>query len=151
MEELLWSWLLLAAAVLLVVIAARCALVGLCLSQVEHHLFPRIPRHNLHKIRAPIRELCERHGLKFSIVSLLEANKMLVRSFWDVAQVARNMDVAAVRGFYSGGHISIDWADWLPPTVCVRMGHCRLCVCVLALRGAVCVCFCVCVVGGGYV
>ncbi len=69
----------------------------LWLEQVEHHLFPRIPRHNLRAIRKPIRDLCEKHGIKFSIVGLVEANKMLIRSFLDVAAVARQMDVEKVR------------------------------------------------------
>jgi fatty acid desaturase len=32
---------------------------------IEHHLFPRLPRHNLAKARAEVRALAERHGLPY--------------------------------------------------------------------------------------
>lgn len=35
-------------------------------NHIEHHLFPRIPRHNLPKLRPYVRELCEKHGLPYN-------------------------------------------------------------------------------------
>jgi fatty acid desaturase len=33
--------------------------------QIEHHLFPTLPRHNLAKIRTRVMELCRKHGLVY--------------------------------------------------------------------------------------
>lgn len=33
--------------------------------QIEHHLFPTLPRHNLAKIQSRVQSLCERHGLLY--------------------------------------------------------------------------------------
>ena len=31
--------------------------------QIEHHLFPRLPRHNLRKARAKVRAICKKYVL----------------------------------------------------------------------------------------
>merc|ERR1712146_686241 len=33
--------------------------------QIEHHLFPRLPRHNLRKAREMVRAVCEKHGISY--------------------------------------------------------------------------------------
>merc|ERR1740138_1060707 len=33
--------------------------------QVEHHLFPRLPRHNLRIARALVKPICEKHGIHY--------------------------------------------------------------------------------------
>ncbi|XP_030835157.1 acyl-CoA 6-desaturase [Strongylocentrotus purpuratus] len=33
--------------------------------QVEHHLFPTMPRHNLHKIRPYVQSMCEKHNIPY--------------------------------------------------------------------------------------
>jgi len=33
--------------------------------QIEHHLFPTLPRHNLAKVRQAVQTLCEKHGLVY--------------------------------------------------------------------------------------
>ncbi len=33
--------------------------------QIEHHLFPTLPRHNLRKVAAAVQALCEKHGLVY--------------------------------------------------------------------------------------
>jgi hypothetical protein len=65
--------------------------------QVEHHLFPRIPRHNLWRVRPVVQALCAKHGLRFNCVGFIEANRMLVRSFLDVANVVDSVDLDEVR------------------------------------------------------
>eukprot|EP00180_Rhodochaete_pulchella_P002923 Plantae.Rhodophyta-Rhodochaete_pulchella.ctg4647.p1 GENE.Plantae.Rhodophyta-Rhodochaete_pulchella.ctg4647~~Plantae.Rhodophyta-Rhodochaete_pulchella.ctg4647.p1 ORF type:complete len:481 (+),score=70.35 Plantae.Rhodophyta-Rhodochaete_pulchella.ctg4647:3-1445(+) len=42
--------------------------------QVEHHLFPRLPRHKLRAVRPFILELCKKHNVKFHIMSFYEGN-----------------------------------------------------------------------------
>ena len=40
-------------------------------NHIEHHLFPRIPRHNLPKLRPYVRELCARHNLVYNTAPFL--------------------------------------------------------------------------------
>ncbi|OMH80840.1 Delta(8)-fatty-acid desaturase [Zancudomyces culisetae] len=42
--------------------------------QVEHHLFPRLPRHNLPYVKTLVKKLCEKHGIKYSELSFFNAN-----------------------------------------------------------------------------
>jgi delta8-fatty-acid desaturase len=35
-------------------------------NHIEHHLFPRMPRHNLPKLRPYVRKLCDKHGLTYN-------------------------------------------------------------------------------------
>jgi fatty acid desaturase len=48
--------------------------------QIEHHLFPTMPRHNLHKIQPLARALCEKHGVPYKIKTLHGAFGDIVRS-----------------------------------------------------------------------
>ena len=54
--------------------------------QVIHHLFPRLPRHNLRAARHRVRELCAKHGLKYHCYSFYECNKI---TFQCLAENAR--------------------------------------------------------------
>jgi len=49
---------------------------------IEHHLFPRLPRHSLAKIRPHVRALCERHGLPYRSDPFLIAVRDLFRSLY---------------------------------------------------------------------
>ena len=42
--------------------------------QIEHHLFPRLPRHKLRHAKAKIQELCEKHSVVYRSKTFLEAN-----------------------------------------------------------------------------
>ncbi|XP_074228008.1 acyl-CoA 6-desaturase isoform X2 [Camelus bactrianus] len=41
--------------------------------QIEHHLFPTMPRHNLHKVAPLVRSLCAKHGIEYQEKPLLQA------------------------------------------------------------------------------
>uniref|UniRef100_A0A8D1PUY8 Acyl-CoA 6-desaturase n=2 Tax=Sus scrofa TaxID=9823 RepID=A0A8D1PUY8_PIG len=41
--------------------------------QIEHHLFPTMPRHNLHKIAPLVKSLCAKHGIEYQEKPLLRA------------------------------------------------------------------------------
>jgi len=41
--------------------------------QIEHHLFPTMPRHNYYKIAPRVRALCKKHGLDYQCKTLLGA------------------------------------------------------------------------------
>jgi fatty acid desaturase len=48
--------------------------------QIEHHLFPTMPRHNLYKIQPLVRALCEKHRVPYQVKTLSEAFADIVRS-----------------------------------------------------------------------
>jgi delta8-fatty-acid desaturase len=49
---------------------------------IEHHLFPRLPRHSLPKVRPFVRALCEKHGLPYRTSPFLTAVADLMRSLY---------------------------------------------------------------------
>ncbi|KAL5005717.1 hypothetical protein ScPMuIL_016875 [Solemya velum] len=48
--------------------------------QIEHHLFPQMPRHNLYKIAPYVREICEKHNIPYVVKPLLQSFKDIVQS-----------------------------------------------------------------------
>lgn len=48
--------------------------------QIEHHLFPSMPRHNYAKISGRVKKLCDKYGLKYESKGLLEAFGDVVRA-----------------------------------------------------------------------
>uniref|UniRef100_A0A1D1Z2P3 Fatty acid desaturase 1 n=1 Tax=Anthurium amnicola TaxID=1678845 RepID=A0A1D1Z2P3_9ARAE len=59
--------------------------------QVEHHLFPRLPRCHLRKIAPFVKELCNKHNLPYSIASFWEANVMTIGTLRTAALQARDL------------------------------------------------------------
>ena len=53
--------------------------------QVEHHLFPRLPRHNLRKIMPLVKEFCKKHGLPYHTHTFVQGNRIVVGGLRDVA------------------------------------------------------------------
>jgi delta8-fatty-acid desaturase len=48
--------------------------------QAIHHLFPRVPRHNLRKVQALVKEFCQETNIPYSILGFIKSNqKMLGR------------------------------------------------------------------------
>ncbi|XP_006169721.1 fatty acid desaturase 3 isoform X4 [Tupaia chinensis] len=41
--------------------------------QIEHHLFPTMPRHNYHKVAPLVKALCAKHGLNYEVKPFLTA------------------------------------------------------------------------------
>lgn len=54
--------------------------------QAIHHLLPRIPRHNLRKLREEeVLPFCKRHGLEYKHCNFVEANKLVIRTLKETA------------------------------------------------------------------
>jgi fatty acid desaturase len=47
--------------------------------QIEHHLFPSMPRPNLKKVQPMVREHCATHGISYTETSLVGSYRMVVR------------------------------------------------------------------------
>ncbi|XP_038663586.1 acyl-CoA 6-desaturase-like [Scyliorhinus canicula] len=48
--------------------------------QIEHHLFPTMPRHNYYKIAPLVKSLCDKHGLNYQVKPLLQGFKDIIGS-----------------------------------------------------------------------
>lgn len=55
--------------------------------QIEHHLFPTMPRHNLVKVAPQVRELCRKYNLVYEIKPLLKAFADIVDSLKSSGEV----------------------------------------------------------------
>ncbi|WP_084469596.1 fatty acid desaturase family protein [Jiangella gansuensis] len=47
--------------------------------QIEHHLFPNMPRPNLRKAQALVREHCAKHGVRYTETSFVGAYRVIIR------------------------------------------------------------------------
>lgn len=57
--------------------------------QAVHHLFPRMPRHNLRRAQVLVREFCEDVGIPYAIYGFGEGNGKVIGRLGEVAQQAR--------------------------------------------------------------
>lgn len=51
--------------------------------QIEHHLFPTMPRHNLYKIKPDVEALCKKHGVPY-------VTKSLGQAFYDIPKTLKH-------------------------------------------------------------
>ncbi|XP_057416310.1 delta(8)-fatty-acid desaturase 2-like [Lotus japonicus] len=59
--------------------------------QLEHHLFPRLPRAQLRKISPLVIDLCKKHNLPYRSLSFVEANLWTLKTLRTAALQARNL------------------------------------------------------------
>lgn len=52
--------------------------------QIEHHLFPYVPRHNLHILREMIEPLCAKHGIPYKSTTMWEGTKDVLNHLAEV-------------------------------------------------------------------
>lgn len=55
--------------------------------QIEHHLFPTMPRHHFHKVAPLVKSLCQKHGINYRCKSLFTAWADVVRSLRKSGQI----------------------------------------------------------------
>ncbi|XP_066467342.1 acyl-CoA (8-3)-desaturase-like [Tiliqua scincoides] len=55
--------------------------------QIEHHLFPRMPRHNYSKVAPLVKSLCAKHGIEYKCKPLLTAFADVLRSLKDSGEL----------------------------------------------------------------
>jgi len=66
--------------------------------QIEHHLYPRLPRHNLREARALVKPLCEKWDVRYHEPTFVGANIELISSMRAVALKCSNYGLDAVGG-----------------------------------------------------
>ncbi len=59
--------------------------------QIEHHLFPRLPRHNYGRVAPEVRAVCAAHGIKYEELGLLECSAMLLRHLYDMGRPPKSI------------------------------------------------------------
>lgn len=80
--------------------------------QTVHHLFPRMPRHNLRKAHKFVLEFCEVVNIPYAQYRFVEANEKVVSRLEQVSQQARilaecqrSMTITDIRNGHHGRHI----------------------------------------------
>ena len=56
--------------------------------QIEHHLFPSLPRHNLGRVQRDVQALCEKHALLYESCSIAEGTRRVLKRLAEVAEQA---------------------------------------------------------------
>jgi len=76
--------------------------------QAIHHLFPRIPRHNLRRTQGLVKDFCNEVGVPYAIFTFVNGNKEVIWRLGDVAKQARILEECrksiAEQGVFSGHH-----------------------------------------------
>ncbi|XP_059731158.1 fatty acid desaturase 2-like protein FADS2B isoform X2 [Bos taurus] len=62
--------------------------------QIEHHLFPTMPRHNYHKVAPLVKSLCAKHGLPY-------VNKPILKAFGDIIRALKKSAALWMDAYYS--------------------------------------------------
>lgn len=59
--------------------------------QAVHHLFPRVPRHNLRKLQVLVRQFCEETGIQYNILNFSDGERHMMSKLAEVTQQAKIM------------------------------------------------------------
>ncbi|KAK2736772.1 hypothetical protein FQN57_000544 [Myotisia sp. PD_48] len=59
--------------------------------QAVHHLFPRIPRHNLRQAQALVREFCDKTKIKYQCYGFVEGNQVVLNRLEEIARMVEIM------------------------------------------------------------
>ncbi|KAG8477460.1 hypothetical protein CXB51_030094 [Gossypium anomalum] len=63
--------------------------------QLEHHLFPRLPRCPLRKVSPVVKDLCKKHNLPYRSLSFWDANVSTIKTLRTAAMQARDVSNTA--------------------------------------------------------
>ncbi|PVV02261.1 hypothetical protein BB560_003291 [Smittium megazygosporum] len=57
--------------------------------QIEHHLFPRLPRHNLRNVRPYVKELCKKHNINYIEEYFIDGNIFVLKKLRETADFVK--------------------------------------------------------------
>lgn len=66
--------------------------------QAVHHLFPRVPRHNLRKGQELVREFAQKTNVKYTCLSFVDCNKAVIKRLEQVSDIVKNLDTSLLHG-----------------------------------------------------
>ncbi|KAJ3958435.1 hypothetical protein N0V92_004995 [Colletotrichum tropicale] len=76
--------------------------------QVVHHMYPRIPRHNLRKTQRLVQEFCNDVGIPYALYGFVDGNKDVIGRLAEVSQqaaiLAKCQKAVVKNGDILGGH-----------------------------------------------
>ena len=58
--------------------------------QIEHHLFPTMPRNVLKTARPIVREFCNKNGIKYNETSIFQSQRDVLRHLHEISSPLRN-------------------------------------------------------------
>eukprot|EP00891_Asterochloris_glomerata_P005478 jgi/Astpho2/5478/e_gw1.00078.22.1_t len=64
--------------------------------QIEHHIFPRLPRHNLRAASRLVQPLCKQHGLPYISPGFIEATFMTLQTLRSTALKAKRHELLTI-------------------------------------------------------
>jgi delta8-fatty-acid desaturase len=72
--------------------------------QTVHHLFPRVPRHNLRKLQPLVKEFCAETGIDYQILGFVDGNRSVLGKLQHITDQAKiltacQQHMAATEGF----------------------------------------------------
>ena len=53
--------------------------------QIEHHLWPTIPRHNLYKVQPVVEALCRKHRIPYRVATMWEGTLDVLQHLKEIA------------------------------------------------------------------
>ena len=59
--------------------------------QIEHHLFPRLPRHNLRECRKYVKAFAAKHKIHYHEVGFMQGNREVIAGLYETAMAAREL------------------------------------------------------------
>jgi fatty acid desaturase len=71
--------------------------------QVVHHLWPRLPRHNLRRVKTMLMAFCQEHGLEYKQVPFLQANLMVIEKLRETAKASKGFSAFFADSFNLSG------------------------------------------------
>ncbi|CAG8535117.1 2251_t:CDS:2 [Cetraspora pellucida] len=75
--------------------------------QTIHHLFPRVPRHNLRSCQSLVKEFCDEVGIKYHIYGFVKGNGVVLGALKDVANQVKLLKTVA-KGNHNKSFITED-------------------------------------------
>ncbi|KKK18324.1 fatty acid desaturase [Aspergillus rambellii] len=76
--------------------------------QAIHHLYPRIPRHNLRRTQRLVLEFCRETGIPYALFTFYDGNKVVIGKLGEIAKQVRILEECrksyTQHGVFSGHH-----------------------------------------------
>jgi len=60
--------------------------------QIEHHLFPRVPRHNLPQLQKSVQKMCKDHGIVYHETSFFEGTKEIFGHLYSISSLVKKLE-----------------------------------------------------------
>ncbi|KAK9410194.1 fatty acid desaturase 1-like [Crotalus adamanteus] len=76
--------------------------------QIEHHLFPTMPRHNYYKVAPLVKSLCAKHNIKYELKPMITA---FADIWWEV-RAHRKIHLQACHHGEISGQENISSGQW---------------------------------------